>query len=206
MLAQPVPYLTAQEYLELEGKAEYKSEYFRGQMWPLGGVPYGMAGGRPEHNRIASSFLGELYMALKGQCQVFNSDQRIRVAPDGLYTYPDCSVVCGEPVFAEKDTLVNPRILIEVLSKTTESNDRGIKLAQYVKLESLEEYVLVSQTEPRVERFRRQSNCAWLWHEYTGLDATVQFQTVDCAIRPSDVYAGVEFDQPSAAGIEPTHY
>jgi len=105
-----------QEYLEIEEKAEYKSEYFRGQMWPLGGEPYGMAGGRPEHNLIAMNVTGELRSALKGKCLVFNSDQRIRVSTEGLYTYADGSVVGRKPAYAEKYTLANPRAILEVLS------------------------------------------------------------------------------------------
>jgi len=193
MSAQSVPYLTPEEYLEIEEQAEYKSEYFQGQMWPLGGEPYGMAGGRPEHNIVAGNCFGELRSALKGKCLAFPSDQRIRASAGGLYTYADCSVVCGKPVYAEKYTLTNPRIIVEVLSKTTESNDRGLKFTQYVQLESLEEYVLVSQTEPRVEKFRRQGDGSWRWQAYTGLDARVPFESVDCSIALSDIYSGVEF-------------
>jgi Uma2 family endonuclease len=193
MPAQSTPYLTPEEYLEIEEKAEYKSEYFQGQMWPLGGEPYGMAGGRLEHNLIAGNCFAELHSALKGKCLVLPSDQRIRASAGGLYTYADCSVVCEKPAIAEKYTLTNPRVIVEVLSKTTESNDRGLKFTQYVKLESLEEYVLVSQTEPRVEKFRRQSDGSWLWTVVTGLDASAKFESVGCAIALSDIYAGVEF-------------
>ena len=94
---------------------------------------------------------------------------------------------------AEKYTLTNPRIIVEVLSKTTESNDRGLKFTQYVQLASLEEYLLVSQTEPRVEKFRRQGDGSWRWQAYTGLDARVPFESVDCEIALSEIYSGVEF-------------
>ena len=193
MSAQSVPYLTPQQYLEIEEKAEYKSEYLNGQMWPLGGEPYGMAGGRPEHNLISGNFMGELHSALKGKCLVFSADQRIQVGPQGLYTYADCSVVCGRPAIVDTYNLINPRIIVEVLSKTTETNDRGLKFEQYTKLDSLEEYVLVSQTAPRVEKFRRHRDGSWLWKPYDGLEAKVQFESVDCLIALSDVYAGVEF-------------
>ncbi|HME08097.1 MAG TPA: Uma2 family endonuclease [Bryobacteraceae bacterium] len=193
MSAQTVPYLTPQEYLEIEEKAEYKSEYFRGQMWPLGGEPYGMAGGRPEHNLIAMNCSAGLHLALRGKCLVFPSDQRIRASAEGLYTYADCSVVCGKPVYSEKYTLTNPRVIVEVLSKTTESNDRGLKFTQYVQLESLGEYALVSQTEPRVEIYRRQGDGSWRWQAFTGLDAKAPFESVDCAIALNEIYAGVEF-------------
>jgi Uma2 family endonuclease len=195
MSAPTIPDLTPEEYLEIEEAADYKSEYFRGRMWPLGGKSFGMAGGKVEHNLVAANLTGELRSALKGKCLVLNSDQRIRASATGLYTYADVSVVSGKPVVAEKQTLTNPRIVVEVLSKTTESNDRGAKFAPYVKLESLEEYVLVSQTEPRVKTYRRQPDGAWLWREYTGLNASVDFKSVDCAIPMTEVYAGVEFDE-----------
>lgn len=184
MSAQSVPYLTPQEYLEIEEKADYKSEYFQGQMWPL-------CEERPEHNLIAGNCAGELHSALKGKFLVLSSDQR--ASAEGLYTYADCSVVCGKPVCAEKYTLTNPRVIVEVLSKTTEADDRGLKLTQYVRIESLEEYVLVSQTEPRVEIYRRQSDGSWLWRAFTGLDAKASFESVDCAIPLSEIYRGVEF-------------
>jgi Uma2 family endonuclease len=193
MSAQSHHYLTPQEYLEIEEKADYKSEYFEGQMWPLGGEPYGMAGGRPEHNLISVNCIVELSSALKGKCLVFNSDQRVRAGTEGLYTYADCVVVCGKPVYAEKYTLTNPRIIVEVLSKTTESNDRGLKFEQYVRLESLAEYVLVSQDQPRVEIYRRQSDRSWLWTPFTGLDAAAPFESVHCAVPLSEIYRGVEF-------------
>jgi len=193
MSAQTLPYLTPQQYLDIEEKAEYKSEYFQGQMWPLGGEPYGMAGSRPEHNIVATNCTSELHSALKGKCLVFNSDQRIRVSEEGLYTYPDCSVVCGKPIYSTQYTLTNPRVIIEVLSKTTESNDRGLKFKQYVQLPSLEEYFLVSQTEARVEKYRRQADGSWLWQVFIGLDAQVPFESVDCTIALSEIYRDVEF-------------
>jgi len=193
MSAQSVPYLTPQEYLEIEEKADYKSEYFQGQMWPLGGEPYGMAGGKFEHSLISANLIGELRSALTGRCLALTSDQRIRVSSDGLYTYADVSVVCGKPILAEKNTLTNPRIIVEVLSKTTEANDRGLKFTQYVQIESLEEYVLVSQTEPRVEIYRRQSDGSWRWRAFTGLDAKAPFESVDCSVPLSEIYRGVEF-------------
>jgi Uma2 family endonuclease len=186
MSAQSVPYLTPQEYLEIEEKADYKSEYFNGQMWPLGGE-------RPEHNLIAGNCSGELHSALKGRFLVLSSDQRIRASAEGLYAYADCSVVCGKPVCAEKYTLTNPRVIVEVLSKSTEANDRGLKFTQYVQIESLEEYALVSQTEPRVEIYRRQSGGSWRWRAFSGVDAVAPFESVDCAIPLSEIYRGVEF-------------
>jgi Uma2 family endonuclease len=117
------------------------------------------------------------------------------VSPQGLYTYPDVIVVCGEPNFADgsTDTLLNPIVLIEVLSPSTEGHDRGFKAAQYRMIESLQEYALVSQTEPRVEIFRRQLGGAWLLTEAIGLEALCRFESLDCSIAMKDVYAKVTF-------------
>ena len=97
MHAQTVPYLTPDEYLEIERKAEYKSEYLNGRMWPLGGTPFGMAGGKPAHSIIAVNTALELGIALNGRCIVYNSDMRLRVSANGLYTYADAAVVCEKP-------------------------------------------------------------------------------------------------------------
>src|SRR6266496_1571358 len=128
MSAQPIFYLSPEQYLDIENKADYKSEYYQGVMWPLGGEPFGMPGGRPQHSLISMNIGSELRFALKGRCLVFSSDMRIRVQPGGLYTYADASVVCGEPELAgDNMTLLNPLVIVEVLSKTTEASDRGFK-------------------------------------------------------------------------------
>ena len=194
MAATNTSYLTLQQYLELEEKAEYKSEYYQGRMWPLGGTPFGMAGGRSAHSIITMNLGGELRSALKPRCVICSSDMSISTGPDGLYTYPDISVVCGTPEFLNNDrTLLNPIIVIEVLSKTTEAHDRGFKFTQYQQIPSLQEYVLVSQTEPSVEIFRRGPNGAWGLKTYTALDTTAQFESVGCGVPMREIYLCVEF-------------
>jgi Uma2 family endonuclease len=124
------------------------------------------------------------------------SEMRIRVATDGLYTYSDVVVVCGEPKLADnpRDTLLNPALIVEVLSPSTEAHDRGFKFAQYRTIDSLQEYVLVSQSEARVEVFRRQQDNSWLMTETLGLEATCEFRSVECVIPMAEIYDKVSFE------------
>ena len=198
MSTQPVPYLTPERYLEIERAAEFRSEFYNGRM-------YAMSGGSYAHAQIIGGLVGELRNGLKKRpCSVVPSELRLRVSPSRLYTYPDVIVICGEPKFADdhKDTLLNPTLIVEVLSPSTEAYDRGFKSAQYRTLESLEEYVLVSQAEPRIEVFHRQSADHWLLSEAIGLDAVCRFESLDCSVRLADVYDRVSFpavdEAPSA--------
>ncbi len=120
---------------------------------------------------------------------------RVRVSKTGLYTYPDIVVVCGEPRFVDglADTLLNPILIIEVLSPSTEAYDRGFKFAQYRTLESLQEYALVSQSEPLVEIFRRQLSGDWLFSVSTGMEAVCRFDSVNCTVAMKDIYDKVTF-------------
>ena len=199
MAALPSTYLTPEQYLEIERAAEYKSEYLNGRMWPLGGTPHGMSGGRRFHSMISLNVAAELLLRLKGRCRVFNSDMRVRVSESGLYTYPDVSVVCGKPEHPAEDLLSNPTLIIEVLSPTTEKNDRGMKFHQYQRLQSLREYGLVSQFEPRVELFRRKPEGLWSLHQTFGLDGHARFESADCEVAMADIYADVQFQENSSS-------
>jgi Uma2 family endonuclease len=121
---------------------------------------------------------------------------RVLAALDGLYTYPDVAVVCGEPKLLDgrKDTLLNPALIVEVLSPSTEGYDRGFKFAQYRTLESIEEYALVWQSEPRVEVFRRQPGGHWLLSEFIGIDSVCQFESVGAGVPLTEIYDKVSFD------------
>jgi Uma2 family endonuclease len=194
MSAQPLSRITPEQYLEIERAAEYKSEYFEGQM-------VAMAGASPAHAYIAMNFGAELRQALKQKpCRVAGSDLRIRVSQEGLYTYPDVVVVCGQPRYADDqgETLLNPTVLIEVLSKSTEAYDRGFKFAQYRRIESLREYVLVAQTEVRVEVFELQADGAWRIRESAGLDASCRLNSIDCTISLAEIYGKIEFAASTA--------
>lgn len=176
------------EYLAIERAAEFRSEYYDGRM-------YAMAGASRPHVLIVLNLGAELRLALKNRrCEVYTIDLRLRVSPK-TFTYPDLMVVCGGPLFADgrKDTVTNPVLIIEVLSKSTEAHDRGLKFAQYRGIESLQEYVLVSQTEPRVERFRRQANNQWILNESIGTDAVLSLESVDCQIPLKEIYDKVDF-------------
>ncbi len=182
-------FLSPEEYLALERSSELRHEYVDGQM-------VAMTGASRNHSLIVTNLSGELRQQLKGRlCEVHTSDLRIQVSATGLYTYPDVVVVCGEPRFedAHVDTLLNPTLIIEVLSPTTESYDRGRKFEQYRTLESLQEYLLVSQDRPRVEQFLRQDGNVWLFTEVAGLDQTVSLPSIECQVAVAEIYEKVAF-------------
>jgi Uma2 family endonuclease len=195
MSAQPLPRLSPEEYLAIERAAEFRSEYYDGAM-------YAMSGASHPHNVINVNLVRELSSALRKRgCFVVSSDARLRVSPGRVYTYPDIMAGCAPPKFADdqKDTLLNPALVIEVLSPSTEAHDRGYKFAQYRQLESIREYVLVSQSEPRVERFERQVDGRWVLAEHVGLDAICRFESVDCSIPLADIYENVAFGEQQGA-------
>jgi len=190
-LPKPQRPLTEQEYLEIERAAEFRSEFFQGEM-------FAMAGGTPMHSLIAANTIGELRRALgKGRCLVFDSNLRVKVEASGLYTYPDVTVLCGERRFAETDpaTLTNPTLLVEVLSESTEGYDRGKKSEMYRRIPSLQVYLLIGQTEPRVELFNRVSDGIWELREAASLAAELELPGLGARISLAEIYAGVEFPQ-----------
>jgi Uma2 family endonuclease len=180
---------TPAEYLERERKAECKSAYLAGRI-------YAMSGATRRHNLIATNMVREIGVQLKGRpCEVYGSDMRVRVDESGLYTYPDVTVVCGTPRFedAQEDTLLNPTVLVEVLSRTTEAYDRGDKFAHYRTLDSLTDYVPIAQTKPRIERYTRQPDGRWLLTEVTDLQGAVHLDSIDCTLSLAEIYAKVTF-------------
>lgn len=183
----PKSCLSAAEYLALDRSSDFRNEYIDGEM-------VAMAGGSWEHSLIIGNALAELKQQLRGgPCKAHASELRIQAA-DGLRTYPDVVVVCGEPAFADehRDTVTNPKLIIEVLSPTTESYDRGRKFESYRTIPFLEEYVLISQDRPRVERFLRQPEGAWLFVELAGLKEAIQLLSVGCQLNLEAIYEGVE--------------
>lgn len=193
MSAVPKPRkLTEQEYLALENAAAFKSEFYNGEM-------FAMAGALPPHNFIKDNCIFEMKLRLKGSpCRTASSDQRVRVHRTGLYTYPDIVIVCGEPELdpLDQSTIVNPRVLIEVLSESTEHYDRTIKFDHYKQIDSLREYLLVSQDEPRVERYARGDDGRWTHDAYVGLEATFSLESVPAKDIPlADVYRGIAFPE-----------
>ncbi len=189
MSAIPETKLTPGEYLELERKAEYKSEYFDGEI-------YAMSGAKRNHNKITTNLSGLVWQHLKGKdCESYSNDMRVFVPQTGLYTYPDIVVVCGEPKFQDNvfDTLLNPILLIEVLSESTESYDRGKKFQHYRSIESLQEYVLVAQDEARIEKYVKSGDGFWVLSEAVGTDAEIEFSSIECRVALREVYDKIDF-------------
>ncbi|MBI3951604.1 MAG: Uma2 family endonuclease [Acidobacteria bacterium] len=181
-------HLTPEEYLAIERKAEYKSEYFNGEV-------FAMAGAGERHNLIVANLIMELGRQLKKRpCKVYPSDMRVKIPVTGLYTYPDVVVVCGEPMFEDehKDTLLNPTVLIEVLSESTEAYDRGKKFEHYRSVESLSDYVLIAQDAPKIEHYVRQPGNLWLLSETSGSQDIVQIDSIQCELALTEVYDKVE--------------
>jgi Uma2 family endonuclease len=181
--------LSPEDYLALERSAEFKSEYFDGEI-------FAMAGASESHNLIVINTIRELSIQLKKRpCKVYANDMRVRVGPTGLFTYPDVMVVCGQAQFDDShlDTLLNPTLIVEVLSDSTEAYDRGRKFEHYRKLESLAEYVLITQHRPHVESYRRQPDQRWVFAESDGLDSSLPLDAIDCELALAEIYDKVEF-------------
>ncbi|HLK59669.1 MAG TPA: Uma2 family endonuclease [Chthonomonadaceae bacterium] len=180
---------TPEEYLALERSADTKSEYFEGEI-------RAMAGGTPQHGAITVNISSELRMQLKGKpCQVFSSDVKVRTRPDGLFTYPDVSVVCGALQFHDEreDVLTNPCVIVEVLSDSTEAEDRGRKFFQYRQIETLTDYLLVSQKEPLIDYYEKQEDGRWLLASVVGLESSLTLDSVGCVLALSEVYDKIQF-------------
>ena len=181
-------WITPQEYLARERAAEIRSEYFHGEMFAMSGATW-------EHALIKDNLAAELRSQLKdGPCRAVTSDLRVKVDATGLYTYPDI-VVCGQPQFEDNvvDTLLNPTAIVEVLSESTEKYDRGGKFAHYRQLPTVQEYVLVSQDRPLVERFVRQADGSWLLTEFAGLETRLSLASVPAEVPLAEIYRGVDF-------------
>lgn len=187
-------FITAADYLALERQVETKSEY-------LNGCIYAMSGASRNHNRITFNLARRIGNQLGGsRCEGYVNDMRVKVNPTGLYTYPDVVVVCGEPRFEDShvDTLLNPTVIIEVLSDSTAAYDRGEKFAHYRALESLSDYLLVAQDKPRIEHYQRQTDGRWLYSATDGLDARVEIPTIGCVLHLAEVYERVDFAEPES--------
>jgi Uma2 family endonuclease len=194
-MAAPVRqnYYTPEEYLAQERKAEYKSEYVAGQI-------VAMSGASREHNLITANLARVLGSQLLDRpCEAYVSDMRVKVTARGMYTYPDVVAVCGDARFEDEqvDTLLNPTLIVEVLSPSTEAYDRGAKFAYYRQLPSLQDYILVSQDQVLVEHFVREDD-GWLLTDTTDLGGIVQLPSIACELPMSEVYRKVVFTGSSA--------
>ncbi|MCC6552513.1 MAG: Uma2 family endonuclease [Polyangiaceae bacterium] len=188
MTVAKLPLVGADEYIARERAGDTKHELLRG-------VIIAMAGASPRHNAIAANVIGLLHGLLRGgPCSVLTSDQRVYIEETDLYTYPDVTVVCGKPLFHAKclDTLLNPRVIVEVLSDSTADYERGPKFAHYRRLASFEEYLCISQLEKRVEHSRRIETGQWLLTEHKGDDAVVVLTALGCELRLADIYENAD--------------
>ena len=181
--------LTRQEYLEFERGSNLRHEYHDG-------VVYAMSGAKRRHSVVATNVARVLgNQLLDRPCEIYQSDMRVKVSPTGLYTYPDVVTVCGEPRFEDDqdDTLLNPTIVVEVLSASTEAYDRGEKFAHYRRVSSVTDYVLISPDRMRVEHYRRQSDQHWVLSEHSHPDETVELSGIGASLTLHDIYHKVAF-------------
>jgi Uma2 family endonuclease len=186
--------VSPQTYLVLERKAETKNEYYKGEI-------FAMAGASRAHNLIATNMIRWLGNQLvERPCSVYSSDMKVKIAKIDKYTYPDMVITCEEEKFEDKeeDVLLNPIVIIEILSDSTEAYDRGKKFSHYQYISSFMEYVLVSQDTYKVERFIRQQANKWLYEAFHTIDDVLIIESIDCKLPMKEIYRKVEFEN--------THY
>jgi len=189
---------TPSQYLTLERQSDARHELYDG-------VIYAMAGESPEHSLITTNISGELRLRLKDSaCSVFSPNMKVLSGKDKLFAYPDVTVVCGEPQFYDdkRDVIVNPTVIFEVLSPSTEAFDRGDKFLSFRKFNnSLTDYVLVSQYKPFVDHYTRQADESWTLHSLEGLDSIIHLSSIDCELRLAEVYDRIVFrPRPESVG------
>ncbi|HVN64015.1 MAG TPA: Uma2 family endonuclease [Candidatus Binataceae bacterium] len=188
MASHPITKITEEEYLALDRAAEVRSEYFNGEM-------FAMSGGSMRHAQLQGNIFGELYNALRGgACRAYGSDFRVRVSPGRMYTYPDVTVVCGKPLLADErqDVLLNPVVIFEVLSPSTEQYDRGLKLQYYRRIESLSDYILVDQNQIHIEQYTRGDAGVWTLRDYQNLEEELRIPSIGVALALGRIYDRVE--------------
>jgi len=192
MTAKPKEkYISPEDYLEMERASLDRHEYFDGEIFE-------MAGTSEEHANISSNINSSLHLQLKKRpCKSYQSDLRVHIPATGLYTYPDVIVVCGKPQLldgAYLDTLLNPDLIVEVLSPSTADYDKGAKFDHYRTIESLREYVLVWQDKKRVARYTKQADESWVLRDFIGENAEILLASIDCRLSMEDIYDKVDFD------------
>ena len=185
----PTEYVSPEDYLRLEREAEFKHEYFAGVIRAMAGAGYA-------HNLICANLTGELYSQLRGKsCNVVGSDQRLQTLSGSAYVYPDVTVVCGPPEFNEEkkfDTLLNPTLLVEVLSPSTANNDRGEKFMYYRQIPSLRQYLILDAQTVHIELYSRDELGRWVLTETRDLSTVLDLGSIGCQVPLAEVYAGVK--------------
>jgi Uma2 family endonuclease len=188
MSTQPTTFLTPEQYLEIERAAEHKSEYFNGEM-------FAMAGAKEAHNLLVANVVAAIHRQFRTRpCRVYPSDMRVRIRATGLFTYPDVVALCGEPQFLDDqtDTLLNPALLVEVLSPSTEAYDRGRKFEHYKSIESLREYLMIASDRIHADLYTRQENGRWLLTSADRLEDSLSLESVGVQLAIADLYEKVE--------------
>ncbi|MPY88241.1 MAG: Uma2 family endonuclease [Luteitalea sp.] len=180
---------TVADYLAFERGSDSRHEYLDGHI-------YAMAGESMEHSTINANLIVRLGVQLQGRpCQVFSPNMKVRTTPSGLYAYPDVTVVCGDPHLHDehRDVLINPTVIIEVLSPSTEAYDRGEKFRRYRQIDTLSDYLLVAQKQPLIEHYRRQSDQSWLYTAVSDLEGQVDIASINCSLRLREAYERITF-------------
>ncbi|MDX6484416.1 MAG: hypothetical protein QOE95_2187 [Gaiellaceae bacterium] len=188
-LQRALAVFTPDEYLALERGSEIRHEF-------LDGTVYAMAGESPTHSAICFNLAGALHPQLReANCRGFSPNMKVRAGEAGLYAYPDLAVVCGEAVFHDRhgDVLLNPTVIFEVLSRSTQAYDRGEKFERYKSIETLRDYVLVSQDRPRLEHFSRRPDGAWVYAELEVTDDALTLDSINCRVALADIYDRIDF-------------
>lgn len=192
MLPKEKFHYTLEDYLELDHESEEKIEFWDGHIFTL-------AGASVNHNRIQSNLNFTLRLKLRGRrCEVFPSDMRVKVPAYPLYRYPDLSALCGKTIIetvGKQEMLVNPQLIVEILSETTADFDRGYKFTYYKSIESLTEYILIAQDRPHVTQFIKQDENNWLNREFNALADKFHLASLDCQLELSELYQDVEFPE-----------
>lgn len=190
MSSQPKKSYTLEEYFEIELNSEIKYEYWDGQI-------FAMSGASPEHNKISVNLTIDIGSQLRRRsCELFHSDQRVKVPIWPPYRYPDLVALCGKPEYQEiggVKALLNPTLIIEILSPSTEAFDRGDKFSYYKSIPTFCEYILVAQHRPHITQLIKQSDNKWLLSEVNELTASIYLTSIDCSLTLNDIYLGVEF-------------
>lgn len=194
MRPQEQPKPTPEEYLALERQAAFKSEYCDGWI-------FAMAGASREHKQICSNIVASLGSQLLDKpCSVYSSDMKVKIDLARSYSYPDVVAACDPQQFEDEqtDVLLNPKLIVEILSDSTEAYDRGMKFLHYQRLASLQEYVLVSQKSCQVEKYQRQADNTWLYGEFHSLDDIIALTSLSCSLTLKDIYRKVDLPEPIA--------
>jgi Uma2 family endonuclease len=186
--SSPITKVTAEEYLALDRAAGFRSELIDGEI-------IAMSGGSSRHSKLQINLALEVESALRGTpCQAFSADLRVRVSPR-MYTYPDLTVVCGKPLLADdrQDILLNPKVIFEVLSPSTEHYDRGLKFRSYREINSLTDYILVDQDQARIEQFTRGDAHTWTFRDYQDASELLLIESIGISVPIARIYERIEF-------------